>query len=113
VAEFEDLLPCFGQAWDEYREESLSGKERRRKPGGGAVPTTLRTHEDQLFFILVYVKLHPLQAVLGFLFGMSQGRANEWIARLSSCKRPWIWQGTKSMGSKSMAKSMAKSMGSG
>jgi hypothetical protein len=46
------------------------------------VPTTLRTAEDRLFFILVYLKLYPLQAVMGFLFGMSQGRANEWIHRL-------------------------------
>jgi hypothetical protein len=84
VAEFEDLLPHFKKAWDEYREETLvKGKERQRKPGGGAVPTTLRTHEGRLFFILVYFKLYPLQAVLGFLFWMSQGRANEWIARLS------------------------------
>lgn len=47
------------------------------------MPTTLRTHEDRLFFILVYIKLYPLQTVLGYLFGMSQGRANEWIERLS------------------------------
>jgi hypothetical protein len=84
VAEFEDLLPYFEKAWDEYREETfVKGKDRQRKPGGGAVPTTLRTHEDRLFFILVYVKLNPLQTIFGFLFGMSQGRANEWIERLS------------------------------
>lgn len=84
VAGFEDLLPHFEKAWDEYREETfVKGKDRQRKPGGGAVPTTLRGHEDRLFFILVYFKLYPLQTVLGFLSGMSQGRANEWIARLS------------------------------
>lgn len=84
MAEFEDLLPHFETAWDEYREETfVIGKERQRKLGGGALPTTLRTHEDRLFFILVYFKLYPLQTVLGFLFGMSQGRANEWITRLS------------------------------
>ncbi len=59
------------------------GKKRQRKSGGGAVPTILRMHEDRLFFILVYIKLNPLQSVLGFLFGMSQDRANEWIERLS------------------------------
>jgi len=28
--------------------------------------------------------LYLLQEVIGFLFGMSQGRANEWIGRLSN-----------------------------
>lgn len=84
VDQFERLLPYFEKAWDDHREETLvQGKERRRKPGGGAVPTSLRTHEDRLFFILIYIKLYPLQTVLGYLFGMSQGRANEWIERLS------------------------------
>lgn len=84
VAEFEDLLPHFEKAWAAHREECrVTDQERHRKAGGGAVPTTLRTPEDRLFFILVYVKLYPLQAVLGFLFGMSQSSANDWIARLS------------------------------
>ncbi|MDO9105916.1 MAG: hypothetical protein Q7U57_13260, partial [Methylovulum sp.] len=69
VAEFESLLPHFEKAWEAHREESrVVDQERQRKPGGGTVPTTLRTAEDRLFFILVYVKLYPLQAVLGFLF---------------------------------------------
>lgn len=85
VAEFESLLPHFEKAWEAHRGESrVTDQERQRKPGGGAVPTTLRTAEDRLFFILVYVKLYPLQAVLGFLFGMSQSSANDWIARLNT-----------------------------
>jgi hypothetical protein len=85
VVEFESLLPHFEKAWEAHREESrVTEQDRQRKPGGGAVPTTLRTTEDRLFFILVYVKLYPLQAVLGFLFGMSQSSANDWIARLGT-----------------------------
>jgi hypothetical protein len=35
--------------------------------------------EQKLLFILVYQKSYPLQSILGELFGISQGRANEWI----------------------------------
>ena len=83
AAEFECLLAHFEKAWEEHLEETAANQDRRRKPGGGAVPTTLRTAEDRLFFILIYLKLYPLQVVMGFLFGMTQGRANEWIFRLS------------------------------
>lgn len=81
--EFEYLLGHFEKAWGNHFAEAAANPKRRRKLGGGAVPTTLRTAEDRLFFILVYLKLYPLQVVMGFLFGMSQGRANEWISRLS------------------------------
>jgi hypothetical protein len=39
--------------------------------------------EDKLFFILFYLKVYPLQEVIAAFFGMSQGRANEWIHKLS------------------------------
>jgi len=35
--------------------------------------------EDRLLFILVYLKTHPLQVVLGQLFGLPQGKTNQWI----------------------------------
>ena len=34
---------------------------------------------DKLLFILTYVKQHPIQAMQGQLFGMSQSNANTWI----------------------------------
>jgi hypothetical protein len=40
--------------------------------------------EDKLLFILFYFKVYPLQEVMAFLFDMSQGRANEWIQKLST-----------------------------
>jgi Helix-turn-helix of DDE superfamily endonuclease len=39
----------------------------------------LPTPEDRLFFILVYLKTSALQVVQGRLFGMVQGKANQWI----------------------------------
>ena len=37
------------------------------------------TPEDRLFFILTYLKTYALQVVQGRLFGMVQGKANQWI----------------------------------
>jgi hypothetical protein len=39
--------------------------------------------DDKLLFILVYQKTYPLQTMLGLQFGISQGRVNEWIHRLT------------------------------
>src|SRR4029450_3673049 len=39
----------------------------------------LPTPEDRLLFILVYLKTYVLQVVHGRLFGMVQGKANQWI----------------------------------
>src|SRR5215471_18680895 len=42
----------------------------------------LLTPEDRLLFILVSLKTYPLQVVHGRLFGMVQGKANQWIHAL-------------------------------
>jgi hypothetical protein len=55
---------------------------RKRRYGGGRKPHLL-VIEDKLLFILVYFKVYPLQEVIAACFGMSQGRANEWIHKLS------------------------------
>jgi hypothetical protein len=39
----------------------------------------LPTPEDRLFFLLTYLKTYTLQVVQGRLFGMLQGKANQWI----------------------------------
>jgi DDE superfamily endonuclease len=39
----------------------------------------LPTAEDRLLFILVYLKTFPLQVVHGRLFGLPQGKTNQWI----------------------------------
>ena len=42
----------------------------------------LPTPEDRLFFLLTYLKTYSLQVVQGRLFGMLQGKANQWIHAL-------------------------------
>ena len=85
--EFETLLIPFEQAWDAYVTGHLRHKKvRKRRYGGGRKPHLLAI-EDKLLFILFYFKVYPLQAVIAAFFGMSQGRANEWIHKLSP-----IWE---------------------
>ena len=76
--EFEYVCTLFEQAWDEYKENKGYHDESQ----GGRKPA-LKTPDEKLFFILFYMKLYPLQEVIGYLFGMSQSQANYWIHVLS------------------------------
>jgi len=70
-----------------YFEEALHVKLPPKDPRKGGRPARLQTLEDQLFFILFYFKTYPLQEVLGYLFGMDQSQANEWIYKLTPVLR--------------------------
>ena len=82
--EFEALLDAFENAYDEAypADRTLAGQWRQRQRGGGCKGNLGRL-EDKLLFILIYGKTYPLQTMLGLQFGMSQGRVNEWIHRLT------------------------------
>ncbi len=81
--EFADLLPGFERAYRKRypASQTMTGKRRKRKVGAGR-KGSLENIEQKLLFILVYQKGYPLQSILAELFGISQGRANEWIHRL-------------------------------
>lgn len=81
--EFEDLLPAFERAYLKKHPASktMAGKTRKRKAGAGR-KGSLESIEQKLLFALVYQKGYPLQSIMGELFGIGQGRANEWIHRL-------------------------------
>jgi len=83
VDEFEELLAIFTETYETRfaMEQTVDGKARQRRAGGGG-KATLRTAKDKLLFILVYEKTYPLQTMLGLQFGLSQGRTNLWIHRL-------------------------------
>lgn len=85
--EFMTLLLDFDLAWHTYElDQLIASGPRRRRPGGGRKPT-LTGIEAKLLFSLVYVTLYPLQAVLGFLCGLSQPRANEGLHCLTPILR--------------------------
>jgi hypothetical protein len=74
-SEFEELTIHF----EEARAVKLPPKDPRK----GGRPPHLQTIEDQLLFILFYFKTYPIQEILGYLFGMDQSQANEWIYKLT------------------------------
>jgi hypothetical protein len=80
--EFEELLPSFIKASYQIEQKRQAKRKRQRRPGGGR-KAQLNTMADRLLFILFYLKTYPIQEVQAFLFGMSQGQANEWIHRLA------------------------------
>ena len=82
---FNQLQPAFGQAYEEAlerRDEQRSEPRQRKRGGGrkGALPGI----EDKLVFILCYFRLYPIQVLQGYLFGMGQAQANEWIHVLTA-----------------------------
>jgi DDE superfamily endonuclease/Helix-turn-helix of DDE superfamily endonuclease len=80
--EFEALLDKFAEAWNAYVEETFQRVTRQRAYGAGR-KAELERLEDKLLFILVYFRLYPTQEVQGFLFGIGQAQANEWVHRLT------------------------------
>src|SRR5438309_3158196 len=83
VAEFQDLLPAFETAYEYFQpcDRTATGQPRQRWPGGGR-HRVLSKSEDQLLFVLVYLKTYPLQVMLGQLFGISTSQANYWLHHL-------------------------------
>ena len=84
LAAFAELLPAFEQAYevDLDRQDAQRKRKRRRQRGGGR-RGLLPLIEDKLVFILVYFRFYPVQILQGYLFGLSQPQANDWIHRLS------------------------------
>src|SRR6266487_775014 len=81
--EFQPLLPPFEAAFHARMAAwRMDGKPRtaRRFPVYHNCP--LPTPEDRLLFILVSLKTSALQVGQGRLFGMVQGKANQWIHML-------------------------------
>src|SRR6266545_1294445 len=73
VSPFEDVFQCHMAVW------RMDGKPRTARRFTVYKNCPLPTPEDRLLFILTYVKTYALQVVQGRLFGMVQGKANQWI----------------------------------
>ena len=78
--EFQQLVPPFEAAFHARMAAwRMDGKPRTARRFTVYQNCPLLTPEDRLLFILVYLKPYPLQVVHGRLFGMVQGKANQWI----------------------------------
>jgi Helix-turn-helix of DDE superfamily endonuclease len=80
LAEFQQLVPPFETAFQARMAVwRMDGKPRTARRFTVYKNCPLPTPEDRLLFILVYLKTYALQVVQGRLFGMVQGKANQWI----------------------------------
>src|SRR5262247_1814511 len=78
--EFQQLVPPFETAFHTRMAAwRMDGKPRTARRFSVYKNCPLPTPEDRLLFILVYLKTYALQVVHGRLFGMVQGKANQWI----------------------------------
>src|SRR6266478_3604105 len=78
--EFQQLIPPFETALHARMTAwRMDGKPRTARRFTVYKNCPLPTPEDRLLFILVYLKTYALQVVQGRLFGMVQGKANQWI----------------------------------
>jgi Helix-turn-helix of DDE superfamily endonuclease len=78
--EFQQLVPPFETAFHARMTAwRMDGKPRTARRFTVYKNCPLLTPEDRLLFILVYLKTSTLQVVHGRLFGMVQGKANQWI----------------------------------
>ena len=73
VSPFETAFHARMTAW------RMEGKPRTARRFTVYKNCPLPTPEDRLLFILVSLKTYALQVVQGRLFGMVQGKANQWI----------------------------------
>jgi Helix-turn-helix of DDE superfamily endonuclease len=81
--EFQQLVPPFEAAFHARMAAwRMDGKPRTARRFTVYKNCPLPTPEDRLFFILTYLKTYTLQVVHGRLFGMVQGKANQWIHAL-------------------------------
>src|SRR5256712_12728207 len=81
--EFQQLVPPFEAAFHARMAAwRLDGKPRTARRFTVYKNCPLPTPEDRLLFILAYLKTYALQVVQGRLFGMVQGKANQWIPAL-------------------------------
>src|SRR5712692_11840614 len=80
LGECQQLSPPFEAAFQAHMAAwRMDGKPRTVRRFTVYQNCPLPTPEDRLLFILTYLKTYALQVVHGRLFGMVQGKANQWI----------------------------------
>jgi DDE superfamily endonuclease len=80
IDEFQALLPAFEQAFQTHMAQwRLDGKPRSARRYTTYTNCPLPTPEDRLLFLLIYLKTNPLQVAHGLMFGLPQGKTNQWL----------------------------------
>jgi hypothetical protein len=80
VAEFNPLVEDVLSSYDEAEVKRLSRANRQRAIGGGH-PFELAAR-DQILLTVIWLRKYPTQAVLGYLFGVSEPTVLRYISRI-------------------------------
>ncbi len=80
VEEFVLIVPLLEAAFQAHMATwRLDGKPRTVRRYTTYKNCPLPTPEDRLLFVLVYLKTNPLQVAHGVMFGLPQGKTNQWL----------------------------------
>src|SRR4028118_217504 len=80
IEEFALLTPLLETAFQAHMTEwRLDGKPRTVRAYTTYKNCPLPSPADRLLFILIYLKTNPLQVAHGVMFGLPQGKTNQWI----------------------------------
>lgn len=96
--DFQNLLPIFTEAVDAYmrdqrKMQEKAGKVFERRIGWGWKKWLLSTSEEQLFFILAYVRLYLTFEMMGFFWnGTSKGRVHDWVMKYLPILETALWK---------------------
>ncbi|MFN8538749.1 MAG: transposase family protein [Thermomicrobiales bacterium] len=88
AAEFWGLVDAVTDGWAAYQRQQRARPERRRAVGGGR-----RCERDlalRVATVLAYLRLHVPQAVIGWLFGISQGEVSREVREVLPALRPCL-----------------------
>jgi hypothetical protein len=80
--EFDRLVAALARVLERATRRNWRGQPRQRAKGAGP-KSCLPTPAHQLFFLLFYYKVYPIQHAMAALFGVAQSGVCEWIHYLT------------------------------
>ena len=98
LSDFQNILPLFTQlVQEELRErrarQEKAGKVFERRVGWGWPKWLLSTAEEQLFFILAYIRLYLTFEMMGFFWnGTSKWRVHDWVMHYLPILEATLWR---------------------
>ena len=79
VEMFEELHGAYQKQWGKYIREYTVAGEQRSRPYRSRKDGVLAKTEDQLFFVLHYLKSNAIQEHHAASYGMAQSQCNMWL----------------------------------
>jgi len=96
IEEFEQLREEIYPLWVHARERRLiKGRPDRVRGLGGGRKFVLKEFDNQLLLVLVWAKLYPTYALMGYLFGVDESTVCRTIKTLTVCSKKRIVINTK------------------